>query len=98
MAKTDFNSVDEYIASQPETVQGRTRSGAERRRGVQGPCIVRGQRGHDLLPALPARPREVDRTHREVPREGVRAEEALDLRESHSQIDDTRIKNFLTAT
>ena len=118
MAKTDFKSVDEYIASQPEAVQGvleRVRStirkavpGAEEvisyqipayklhgravlyfagwkqhyslypatdqpRRGVQGrPCAVRGQQGHDPLPALRARPGEVDRTHREVPREGSR--------------------------
>src|SRR5437868_3113506 len=44
-----------------------------RRRTVQErPCTVRGQQGHDPLPALRARPREVDRTHREVPREGSR--------------------------
>src|SRR5712692_11948606 len=58
-----------------------------RRRGVQGrPCTVQGQQGHDPLPPLRARPREVDRAHREVPREGSRraregessrAEEAL---------------------
>ena len=116
MAKTDFKSVDEYIATHPEDVQAilqRVRStirkavpGAEEvisyqiptyklhggyvvyfagwkqhyslypatrspRRGVQGrPCTVQGQQGHDPLPALPARPREVDRAHREVPREG----------------------------
>jgi hypothetical protein len=116
MAETDFRSVDEYIASQPEAVQdilGRVRSairkavpqalevisykiptyklhnrtvllfrwmeaallalpghGARRRR-VQGrACIIRGQQGHNPLPTLPARPREVDRTYREVPREG----------------------------
>jgi hypothetical protein len=39
--------------------------------GVQGrPCTVRGRQGHDPIPAFPARPREVDRAHREVPREG----------------------------
>ncbi len=45
------------------------------------------KQGHDPLPALRARPREADRTHREVPREGSRrtregeggrAEEALE--------------------
>ena len=51
-----------------------------RRRGVQGrPCAGRGRQGHDPLPVLPARSREVDRTHREGTRrtregEGGRAE------------------------
>ncbi len=117
MAKTDFKSVDEYMASQPEAVRGilgRVRTailkavpGAEevisykiptyklhsgpvlyfagwkhttrstphraRRRGVQGrTCIVRGQQGHNPVPALSARPSEIDRTHREVSREGSR--------------------------
>ena len=118
MAKTDFKSVDEYIASQPEAVQGvleRVRStirkavpGAEEVISYQipayklhgGPVLYFAgwkqhyslypatdrlvaafkddlapyevRQGHDPLPALRARPREVDRTHREVPREGSR--------------------------
>ena len=118
MAKTDFKSVDEYIASQPEAVQGvleRVRStirkavpGAEEVISYQipayklhgGPVLYFAgwkqhyslypatdhlvaafkddlapyevEQGHDPLPALAARPGEVDRTHREVPREGSR--------------------------
>ena len=33
---------------------------------------LRGQQGHDPLPALRAHPGEIDRTHREVPRKGSR--------------------------
>ena len=43
---------------------------SSRRKGR--PCTIRSQEKHDPLPTLRARPREVDRTHREVPREGSR--------------------------
>src|SRR6266496_2494635 len=118
MVKTDFKSVDEYIATHPEGAQAvlqrvrgtirkalpgadegisyqiptfkaaRWLRGLFRRveaallalsrhrspgRGAEGrPCTVRGQQGHDPLPALRGRPREVDRAHREVPRAGSR--------------------------
>jgi Uncharacterized conserved protein len=115
MVKTDFQSVDEYIASQPETVREvleRVRSairkalpGAEEVISYQipafklhgGPVLyllgggsttrftplaitwsprsrtthaVPDSQSHDPFPSLAARPRTVDRTHREVSREG----------------------------
>jgi len=77
MAKTDFKSVDEYIATHPEDVQAILRRvrGAIRnrppRRGVQGrPRPLRGQQGHDPFPALPARSRQAHRAPRQVPRAG----------------------------
>jgi hypothetical protein len=92
MAKTNFTSVDEYIASQPEAAKGalkRVRSTI--RKAVPGATEVislRGPQGHDPLSALRARSRDVDRRHREVPcersrrareSEGGGAEEALQI-------------------
>jgi len=72
MARTDFRSVDEYIASQPEAVQGIL----ERVRGIIRKAVPDAEEvisyKNDPLPALRARPIEVDRTHREVSREGNR--------------------------
>jgi len=50
-----------------------------------GPRTVRGRQGHDPLPALSARPREVDRPHLQVPREGggrTREGEAREIEEA----------------
>src|SRR5580700_11684073 len=46
--------------------------------GFQGPTrIIQGQQGHNPFSTLRAGPCEVDRTHREVPREGSRAAEEV---------------------
>ena len=129
MAKTDFKSVEDYITSQPEAVQGilgRVRSAirkavplAREVISYQMPTytlnggrllyfavwkqhysiyaaaeqvvaafqeeLARYEVEHNPLPALRARPREVDWTNREIPRErGRRQREGESGREEES--------------